>query len=114
MAERIDHASEAVTLIRRVSGTRMTDGEATVSLMGAQAHATLALVEQQRIANLVSLAGLPGGEPGVSGEALALLSGEGAHSLAEWTPMPGVPDDEYVRIRPDIAAALGIEVGGDD
>lgn len=59
----------------------------------------------------VALAGLPGHEPGFTGEALSLLGGEGTHALAEWVPMPGTPDDEYVRVRPDIAAALGIGDG---
>ena len=58
MSERIDHAAEAARLLEiQVSG----DIEANVILqviantVGAQVHATLALVEQQRIANLLAL-----------------------------------------------------------
>lgn len=46
--EKIDHAAEA----RRIAA--MTVDKA--ALMEAQVHATLALVEQQRIANLIALA----------------------------------------------------------
>jgi len=53
MTERIDHAAEA----RR--GLSVLDAPDTIliadALSAAQVHATLALVEQQRIANLIAL-----------------------------------------------------------
>lgn len=57
MTERIDHVHEAQVW---VEGAERPDvqPEATVSLAAiAQVHATLALVEQQRIANLITVAG---------------------------------------------------------
>lgn len=52
--ERIDHGAEA-----RLCGERAehatNDMEALTQLVSAQAHATLALVEQQRIANLLAI-----------------------------------------------------------
>ena len=47
MSERADHAAEAV----RIMGE---DGWATTGIAAAHVHATLALVEQQRIANLIA------------------------------------------------------------
>lgn len=50
MTERIDHAAEALRYLP-ATGDGMNTGRIAV----AQVHATLALVEQQRIANLVAL-----------------------------------------------------------
>ena len=49
MTERIDHAAEAIALLENYAP------DYTV----AQVHATLALVEQQRIANLLTYIALP-------------------------------------------------------
>ena len=52
MTERkIDHATEAMVCIK--AAHRTDDG--TFTMIQAQVHATLALVEQQRIASLVAL-----------------------------------------------------------
>ena len=64
--------------------------------------ATLALVEQQRIANLIALAGVDPRDD----EGLDMLRAEASDMLAQWVPTS--PDDEHPEIRPDIAAALGI------
>ena len=60
MAERIDHAANAR---RNIDGLHdyqaeegMTDESMLTVAIEAQVHATLALVEQQRIANLIALA----------------------------------------------------------
>lgn len=53
MSERIDHAAEAVNFLGAVSFDTYGDDDRKVAL--AQVHATLALVEQQRIANLIAL-----------------------------------------------------------
>lgn len=55
MTERIDHAAEAVTYYHYASANEIRDNPelAKLSMAQAQVHATLALVEQQRIANLM-------------------------------------------------------------
>ncbi len=62
MADRIDHVAKAVEF-----GNLATDAwnanqreYATALLASAQAHASLALVEQQRIANLIAIYGSEG------------------------------------------------------
>ena len=60
MTERIDHAAEAVKHIEWAHDQQGTDGEFEFTVRDnaliAQAEATLALVEQQRIANIIALA----------------------------------------------------------
>lgn len=72
------------------------------------AEALEALVEQQRIANLLTLA-----DKGyLSYEALAEMGNEAFYSgLAVTTSIPASPsesEDERVTMRPEIAAALGL------
>lgn len=54
MNERIDHAAKALEEIDNADTQLGIDefGYADLSIMRAQVHATLALVEQQRIANM--------------------------------------------------------------
>ena len=52
-AERIDHAAIALELVSDVALEVRTDEEMVLDVPVAQVHATLALVEQQRIANLM-------------------------------------------------------------
>lgn len=54
MADRIDHAATAYRTLDEVD---WRDRYASVQVAEAQVHATLALVEQQRIANLIIVAG---------------------------------------------------------
>lgn len=56
MSERIDHAAEAAANLGAV-GTVLpyTGDQSAMTISVAQVHATLALVEQQRIANLIAL-----------------------------------------------------------
>ena len=96
MTDRVDHAAEALALLRRVSGSRMSDGEASVSVSAAQVLATLALVEQQRIATLVSIAALDW-RRGPSA----------AQHASSWLV------DEVGDLLPEIAAALGLTVEED-
>lgn len=73
-----------------------TDVTNTVVALHAQVHATLALVEQQRIANLIALvAADPDGLGRSAYSALAVMSSDRQRTILD----------------PDIAAALGI---GDD
>lgn len=90
MSERIDHAKEAREWIDAVSN----HPEETPGAILAQAEATLALAEQQLIANLIALGILGVDEVPETGE----------RGLV-YTP----PDD--ARECPDVARALGI---GDD
>ena len=93
---RIDHAARANNVLRSVASASMASAEATVSVIAAQTHATLALVEQQRIANLIALAQGTDGSFSTTTRDLAYLSIVG-----------GGPD---AMPHPEIAAALGIEV----
>lgn len=108
MSERIDHAAEAEDLI----GAHMSDWRngavAVAQAMEAQVHATLALVEQQRIANLIALASLGSGS---FEEALPVLQDEAAAALMEFRPTPGDPingPDEFPYTRDAIREALGL------
>lgn len=96
MNDRIDHAAEARRAMRQTLDACETDENtgALISIAAAQVHATLALVEQQRIANLVALSRPQDFRP------------DGANIR--------IPSfDEEGMLRPDIAAALGFEVGAD-
>ena len=89
MSERIDHAAEA----REWIDAAARHPGATSTAILAQAEATLALVEQQRIANLIALAAM---DPDCLGQsayiALAAMS----------------PDRRRTVLASDIAATLGI------
>lgn len=54
MTERIDHVAEAINYLDATPIE--THAEADRKVVTAQVHATLALVEQQRIANLLTIA----------------------------------------------------------
>ena len=77
---------------------------AVVSMLAAQVHATLALAEQQRIANLIAL--LPGIEMFETGGAIAQADG-----LTEIVRKANHEGREYgmYQLRPEIARALRIE-----
>lgn len=93
MTERIDHAAEAISL-RRMSGTSgLTEEGCANVLAAAHVHATLALVEQQRIANLIALNDRFTGE---IGDALMSAKRENGYLVGQ-------------ELNPEIAAALGIE-----
>ena len=87
MSERIDHAAEAREWIDAATRYPGAVGSAVLGV----AEATLALAEQQRIANLIALGILVGDEVPETGERGLL-----------YRP----PDD--VQSCPNIAAALGI------
>lgn len=93
MTERIDHAAEA----QRVMSIMPSGDTLSEAYAYSQVHATLALVEQQRIANLIALS--ESGRSTVQGARAALDalygedSGEGSARR---------------RLHPDIAAALGV------
>lgn len=82
MTERIDHAAKAERLVR------LTDGYLERNALQAQVHATLALVEQQRIANLI-----------------ALHRHEVKYDIGDWSRLyvNGTED-----LKPDLAKGLGL------
>ena len=95
MTDRIDHAAEASISLR--------ESPALIGIARAQVNATLAIVEQLRIGNLIAL-GYGGDEADCDqarADARAALVNWHAHEDPE---MGGWPE-----IRPDIAAALGID-----
>ena len=100
MTDRIDHAAEAQKVLAMPTSVW---GSPSEMLAGAQVHASLALVEQLRIGNLIAL-GYGGDEADCDqarADARAALVNWHAHEDPE---MGGWPE-----IRPDIAAALGID-----
>lgn len=107
---RIDHTSEARRLqsgareiVRAINGDPAFQPHmaAIIMLDDARLETTLALVEQQRIANLIALsAGGHGGSTGLERHAFAAL---GAMSGDAW--------GAEMQLRPDIAAALGLTAG---
>ncbi len=101
MTDRIDHAAEAVALLN-LAVTAQHQGDPRHLIAAAQAYAALALVEQQRIANLIALAS--------STDSIA------ARAQAEITLFERVTRGSYLALllRPDIAAALGIKAVGHD
>lgn len=105
---RIDHAAEARTHIewthdwQEVEGS--TDAANIATSLIAQAEATLALVEQQRIASLIALGQLQIAS-GMDGTHTPVGDGGAFRAL--------YPQGENTPLAPDIAAALGIR-GSDE
>lgn len=96
MSDRIDHAAVAREYIASAIAA-VTAAPAGTGALLAQAHATLALVEQQRIANLIALGY---GHTSPSGDVV----GEARRALVERRSA------DHHQLRSEVAAALGIEV----
>ena len=109
MTDRIDHAAEAVALLNLAAAAQHR-GDPRHLIAAAQVHATLALVEQQRIANLAALASLAGRDEDVHEEVAAAAYGA-LNAMIRYQDVPNghAGPDEVAALRPDIAAALGIE-----
>ena len=117
MTDRIDHAAEARKAIESAYPIALPYDSAEAqyhgALMEAQVHATLALVEQQRIANLIALTALAGNHS-IQESAFdegAELASAGLHALIEYEPTPGTQisgPDECPVIRADIREGLGL------
>lgn len=93
-------------------GARTVEGAAVLAAQ-AQVYATLALVEQQRIANLIALVALSGNENVQEScfDEGSTLSSAGMHALIEYVPTPVTPfsdPDDVPQIRADICKALGL------
>ena len=97
MGKRLDYVAEALEALRGAGDGR---NFATDAPQIASVHAILALVEQQRIANLIALANME----------LATVSTEALKCLAR-VDNDGLLASEIHGLQPDIAAALGLGVG---
>ena len=101
MSDRINHAANSRRAIDTVRDWQEREGETDATMLAevgiAQAEATLALVEQARIANLIALVN---GDTHLSTTAYLQVAVEAGIYPAEF--------------RPDIAAALGVETGAGD
>ena len=106
MTDRIDHAAEAVGLLALAAGVR----DRRYLIAAAHIHATLAVAEQARIANLIALAKLAGRDEDAHEEVAAAAYGA-LNALISYQDVPNGHSgpDEVAVLRPDIAAALGIE-----
>lgn len=117
MTDRIDHAAEARRHIDWAHEQQEREGDMgnapRDAALIAQVHATLALVEQQRIANLIALTALAG-NPSIQESDFdegAELASAGLHALIEYAPTPGTQisgPDEHPVIRADVREGLGL------
>ena len=104
MTDRIDHAALAGQMAWDALSTSRSGAQVIAGMLAAtaQVHAALALVEQQRIANLIALAG-------ASDSIRARQQAE--EVLYQPTPIQAGID---LPLTPDIAAALGIKAVDDE
>ena len=102
MPDRIDHAAEAQRFLAKSTSVW---GSPSDVLAGAQVHATLAIVEQLRIGNLIALGGYGDSEAGTD-----QARSDARAALVEWHAHEDPEMGGWPEIRPEIAAALGIEL----
>lgn len=88
MNERIDHAKQSRAVLNALIGAHLPSSEVAPLVAIAQVHPTLALVEQQRIANL-----------------LALHRHEVKHDIGAWSRLYEHGTDD---LKPGIKHALGL------
>lgn len=104
MTDRIDHAEKARTeldfLHEWMAEEGQTDATQLASAIEAQVHATLALVEQQRIANIIALTRIETENQATPTDALDAL-----YSREEPT---GWGQDVSLHTRPEIMKGLGL------
>ena len=101
MTDRIDHAAEAQKVL--AMPTSVWGSPLSEVLAEAQVNATLAIVEQLRIGNLIAL-GYGGSEAGAD-----QARSDARVALVEWHAHEDPEMGGWPEIRPDIAAALGID-----
>lgn len=109
----VNHVLESRAWLASAQHVSTTTGSARVDIGIAQAHATLALVEQQRVANLIALTALAGNVGIQQGEfdEGAELASQGLHALIQYERTPATPwsgPDEYPVVRSEIRQALGL------
>ena len=95
MSERIDHYAAAVEMLKDAQAAQDLSVVGIIA-QGAQVHATLALVEQQRIANLIALGALDG------------MAGYDPHETLLVTRKPDDPVGAVRQLKPEIKEALGL------
>ena len=100
MPDRIDHAAEAQEVLAMPTSVW---GSPSDVLAGAQVNATLAVVEQLRIGNLIALG------YGGSGAGTDQARSDARVALVEWHAHEDPEMGGWPEIRPEIAAALGID-----
>lgn len=100
MTNRIDHAAEAQRVLAMPTSVWGSPSEV---LAGAQVNATLAVAEQLRIGNLIALG--YGGDEADCDQARA----DARAALVDWHAHEDPEMGGWPEIRPDIAAALGID-----
>ena len=103
MTDRIDHAVKAREALEMLAGIWGEDLAVDEVLAGAQVNATLAIVEQLRISNLIALAN------GDSEAGTDQARSDARAALVEWHAHEDPEMGGWPEIRPDIAAALGID-----
>lgn len=101
---RIDHAGKARQILAEIPDGA-TEAGAMAWCAEAQVHATLALVEQQRIANLIALAN--SNHPSME----AQVAEDAVDALTHWNDHENTDMGGWRELRPDIAAALGLTAG---
>ena len=99
MTERVDHVKMAEVTLAELAAMALAPEALTAAGAIVQAHVLLALVEQARIANLIALLK----DTFASHQALEALS-----------DVATAQSGQLISLRPDIAAALGIETGAGD
>ena len=105
MSKRIDHAAKASQCIAWAHEWQLEGSTETTHALIAQTHATLALVEQQRIANLIALANAHHASKSYDDFEVARHATVYALIDYRWHG----PDDVRPIVHPNISAALGIE-----
>ena len=100
MTDRIDHAAEAQEVLAMPTSVW---GSPSDVLAGAQVHATLAVVEQLRIGNIIALG------YGDSDAGTDQARSDARAALVDWLAHEDPEMGCWPEIRPEIAAALGIE-----
>lgn len=99
MTERIDHYAAAVSMLQDAETAVDMDLIAAI-VQGAQVHATLALAEQQRVANLIALSQAADGNGWQAREPLEVIYGyDNADAVDEFSGL---------HIRFEIKEALGL------
>ena len=105
---RMNHAAESDSIADHlgenvIAHEGATDATLIASMIDAHRHAVLALVEQQRIANLIALAA---SRNPILREQVAQ---DAAEALAAFHEHADLAMGGWHEVHPDIAAALGIE-----
>ena len=105
---RIDHTAAALAALDAAYGSVSATNIAAIEVTAAKVHATLAQVEQQRIANLLALSLIAGNEQ--VGEYLAEAAFGALDHVIDMKIIPNgqCEPDEVSVLSDDVAAALGI------